>query len=65
MAITTDYNHEVRPGDEVGTDATLVCCDQTMTAAAPDKYGDRTHRCGGCRTQADISKLGLVGDIRT
>ena len=64
MAITTDYNLEIRPGDEVGVDTALVCCGQTMTAAAPDKYGDRTHTCGGCRVQVDIDALGLVDDIR-
>ncbi|WP_327223010.1 hypothetical protein OG229_02380 [Streptomyces platensis] len=64
MSITTHYDFEVSPGDEVGTDATLFCCNQRMTVAGPDKHGDRTHTCGNCGAQVDVNKLGLLGDIR-
>lgn len=65
MPITTDYYlDEVSPGEEVGTDATFTCCGQDMTAAAPDKYGYRTHTCGSCGTSADVDDLGLMNDIR-
>lgn len=64
MAITTDYHFEVDLGDDVGTDATLVCCDQDMTPAAPAGDGDRTHTCDDCGTQADVNARGLLSDIR-
>ncbi|RXS84221.1 hypothetical protein EST92_11730 [Streptomyces sp. TM32] len=65
MAIATNYDlDEVSLGDDVGTDATFTCCDETMTVADPDKYGDRTHTCGSCGTCADVTGLGLLGDIR-
>jgi hypothetical protein len=65
MATTTDYYlDDVSLGDEVGIDGTFTCCDQTMTAADPDKYGYRTHTCGNCGTQADIDDLGLLNDER-
>ncbi|MFF8784808.1 hypothetical protein [Streptomyces sp. NPDC015125] len=64
MSIATHYDFEVSPGDEVGTDATLFCCDQKMSASDPDKHGDRTHKCDSCNAQADVNKLGLLSDIR-
>ncbi|MFH8558919.1 hypothetical protein ACH4FE_35755 [Streptomyces celluloflavus] len=64
MTITTSYNFEVGPGDEVGTDAILICCDETMTATAFDEYGSRTHTCGNCDIRADVDKRGLLSDIR-
>ncbi|MFH8410725.1 hypothetical protein ACH4FX_39030 [Streptomyces sp. NPDC018019] len=63
MPITTDYGFDPQPGDEIGTEAVLLCCDQTMSAAAPDEHGIRVHTCGVCATRAEIDICGLLGDI--
>lgn len=64
MAITTDYNFRVRPGDEVGSDPVLMCCGGHMMTTALEPRGGSTHTCVSCGTRAYVDKHGLFSGAR-
>lgn len=62
-APTTSYGYELSIADDAGLDDVPVCCGDDMNGAKTSR-GGIDYTCGRCGTVLEISKSGLVDDIR-
>jgi hypothetical protein len=60
---TTSYGYELSPGDEADPGDIPVCCYEPMSGVTTEE-GDIDYTCGDCGTVLEISRSGVVGDIR-